>query len=325
MAGRGDAGRGVRAKSPLSMARRPTPLSPSPTPRGAGSARLEAALREQQRRITAALDGLGEASADDVHGARVAARRLRSMLKTFRPMLDERRARTDRARLRAFARMLGTAREADVRRDLLLALAEADPSIGPAERRRLKVLIDDACLASREQLARLRVQPDWIRLRRALQRSAANDRLLKLRDAELGELVRLAAQAWRRPVKLLRRRPASTEELHELRLAFKHCRYALEPIADVAPRKTARLLRRLRAAQDRIGEHRDTLLAEHWVREHERALGRALVAKLVARMQQREETLRRRSATRAAKVLDAWRDWRDATRRVRKAATPGRA
>jgi CHAD domain-containing protein len=296
-----------------------------PAPLAPGSARLDEAIREQQRRIAAALAVLDGATVDEVHDARVAARRLRSMLKTFGPLLDERRARLYRTHLRTFARTLGTAREADVRRQLLLELTGKDASIATVDRRRLGVLIEDACLASREQLKRHVAEPGWQKVRAALQREAANGRLLAARDAGLGELARLAARAWRRSVKLLRRRPSSTIELHELRLALKHCRYALEPIADVSPKATARLLRRLRAAQDRIGEHRDTLLAEHWVREHERALGRPLVGYLVERLGEREEELRRQSATRAARVLDAWRSWRDATRRVRQAATPGRA
>jgi CHAD domain-containing protein len=122
----------------------------------------------------------------------------------------------------------------------------------------------------------------------------------------------------------LRSRPSSTPELHALRLAFKHCRYALEPVTDVAPRAASRLLRRLRAAQDLIGEHRDVLLAEHWVRENERALGRPLIAQLAAQLQKREKSLRRLSAARAGKVFEAWRDWRDATRRLRRGATRGR-
>ena len=85
-----------------------------------------------------------------------------------------------------------------------------------------------------------------------------------------------------------------------------------------------RLLRRLRGAQDRIGEHRDTLLAEHWVRENERALGRPLVGRLVAGIGIREQRLRRQSAARAAKVLEAWQAWRDATGRVRRGASRDR-
>lgn len=297
---------------------RPTSRKPRPpAPVAPGSARLEQAVREQQQRIAAALTVLGNASVDDVHGARVAARRLRSMLKTFRPLLDERRSRRYRADLRAFARSLGTAREADVRRDLLLGLARPDDAVGAAERQRLAVLLDDSCRASREHLRRHIAEPGWQALCRALQRDASGDRLFSVRDAELDAVVQLAARSWRRPVKLLRLGPTSTVELHELRLAFKHCRYALEPVSAVAPKAAARLLRRLRAAQDRIGEHRDTLLAEHWVREHERALGRPLVGRLVAIIAVREKALRRQSARRAARVLEAWQAWRAATRRIR--------
>jgi CHAD domain-containing protein len=304
------------------MARKRTlPTQSSAAP---GSACLEVAIREQQQRIAAAMAALGSAGEDDVHGARVAARRLRSMLKTFGPLLDEPRAQRYRAHLRTFARSLGTAREADVRRALLLDLA-ADARVTAAERRRLNLLLDDACFASRQQLQRHLAEPDWAALRRALQRDASGGQLYAVRDADLGELVRLATRAWRRPVKLLRRHPTATAELHELRLAFKHCRYALEPIADVAPKATTRLLRRLRGAQDRIGEHRDTLLAEHWVRENERSLGRPLVGRLVAGIGIREQRLRRQSAARAAKVLEAWQAWRDATRRVRRGANRDRA
>lgn len=306
---------------PRQRSRKPRP----PAPVAPGSARLEQAVREQQQRIAAALAVLGNASVDDVHGARVAARRLRSMLGTFRPMLDERRARLYRADLRAFARSLGAAREADVRRDLLLELARHDEAVGAAERQRLAVLLDDACRASREHLRRHIAEPGWKVLCRALQRDASGDRLLIVRDAELGAVLQLVARSWRRPVKLLRLGPASTAELHELRLAFKHCRYALEPIADLAPKASARLLRRLRAAQDRIGEHRDTLLAEHWVREHERVLGRPLVGRLAAIIAVREKALRRQSARRAARVLEAWQAWRDATRRIRTATRQYRA
>jgi CHAD domain-containing protein len=295
-----------------------------PNPIADGSTRLATAFRERQQRLADAVGVLESASVEDVHGARVAARRLRSMLKTFRPLVEPRRARRYRADLRSFARSLGSAREADVRRELLLALAATDEGLTAADHRRLRELLDDACIASREQLGRHIADPGWSRLCRALERHRTGNALFAVPNAELGAIVQLVADAWRRPVRLLRAEPTETAELHELRLAFKHCRYALEPVADIAPKATARLLRRLRAAQDRIGEHRDTLLAEHWVLENERALGRVLVARLVADLRQREKALRRQSAIRAAKVLDAWRDWRDATRRIRKAKSPGR-
>jgi CHAD domain-containing protein len=123
----------------------------------------------------------------------------------------------------------------------------------------------------------------------------------------------------------MRDEPESVAELHELRLALKHCRYALEPVADLQSRGAARLMRRLRAAQDRIGEHRDTLLADHWVRLNERSLGRTLTAQLVEDLARQERVLRRQAVNRSRKVLPAWREWRDATRRLRREAKPDRA
>jgi CHAD domain-containing protein len=286
-----------------------------------GSARLEEAIREQQRLLAAAAAALETAGVEDVHRGRVAARRLRSILKTFRPLLDPRRDRRYRADLRSFAQALGAVREADVRRELLVELARADAAITPADRRRLGVALDDLRITSRENLRRHAAEPRWSALCAALERHRAGAALFAVRDARLGEVVALVERAWRRPVRLLRARPTDTAELHELRLAFKHCRYALEVVADVAPKATARLLRRLRAAQDRIGEHRDTLLAVHWVQSNERSLGRPLAVRLVAHLDVRERKLRRQSADRSALVLDAWREWRDATRRVRKGAS----
>jgi hypothetical protein len=93
---------------------------------------------------------------------------------------------------------------------------------------------------------------------------------------------------------------------------------------DLAPKATARLLRRLRAAQDRIGEHRDTLLADHWVRLNERTLGRTLSARLLADLARQEQVLRRQSAALAGRVLQTWQGWRDATRSLRKGASRDR-
>lgn len=306
------------------MATKTKPRPAALAPLAPGSARIKDSISEQQSRLAIAARSLEAAGVEDIHGARVAARRLRSLLKTFRPLLDERRTRLYREDLRSFARSLGAVREADVRRDLLLGLARADRSTTPAERRRLAVLLEDLRISARENLRRHLTEPGWVALRNALERHRAGDALLVVRDAQMADVLALVARGWRRPVRLLRRHPKDTAELHELRLAFKHCRYALESVADAAPRPAARLLRRLRAAQDRIGEHRDALLADHWVRLHERALGGALSVRLIADLSRRERELRRQSAARAGKVLVAWQGWRDATRPLRKGASRGR-
>lgn len=298
---------------------------PAPEPMAEGSARIDSSIQEQQRLLAAAIASLEAAGVEDVHRGRVAARRLRSLLKTFRPLLDARRARLYRIDLRSFARSLGAVREADVRKDLLMTLVRGDAAISAADRRRLGVLLDDLCIAARETLQRHQREPGALALRRALERHAASSGRVVTRDVELAGVMTLAGRAWRRPVRLLKVHPESAAELHELRLAFKHCRYALEAVADIAPKAAERLLRRLRAAQDMIGEHRDTLLAEHWVRLYERAIGRVFADRLCEGLARRERRLRRQSAGRADKVLPAWRAWRDATRKVRRGRTPGPA
>jgi CHAD domain-containing protein len=300
------------------------PAAPLPPAPADGSRRVEDAIREQQRLLSAAAE-LESAGVEDVHRSRVAARRLRSMLKTFRPLLEPRRARLYRVDLRSFARALAGVREADVRRELLAAVVAHDGTIPPSDRERLAGLLEDACIAARAALHRHQGEPGWAALMKALGRHAAGEGLIVDQGASLARVLGLVAGSWRRSVRLLEGEPETTAELHELRLSLKHCRYALEPVADVAPKATARLVRRLRNAQDCIGEHRDTLLATHWVQSNERLLGREFAARLVIDLERRERRLRHRATRRSRKVLEAWSDWRAATRRFRKEAKTGRA
>jgi CHAD domain-containing protein len=285
-----------------------------------GSRRVEAALREQQRLLRAAGARLKSAGRADIHHGRVAARRLRSLLKTFRPLLDARRARRMRADLRRFARSLAAVREADVRRDLLLALSRRDAGVAPADFQRLSVILDDLCLEARASLRRHVAEPGWAALNAAIGADAVIDQLHLRRDASLADVLQLANDAWRKAARLLEAGPTGTAELHELRLALKHCRYALESVADVHPKEVDRLLRRLRVAQDRIGEHRDAFLADQWVRLNERSLGWHLSRRLLRLLEQKEGSLRRQAADRARKVLPAYEQWRRASRPIRKAA-----
>lgn len=282
------------------------------------------AIAGQQRRIglvTARVDAAAEGA---IHDGRVAARRLRSVLRTFRPLLDQGRAQAYRADLRSFAGALGEVRESDVRRDLLTRVSLDDRRISPTAHRRLLALLEASCVAARDVLRQRLAEPGWSELLGRLARQRSGGSLVVVRTAGLADVLDQVARTWRKPLRILRREPRSVAELHELRLAFKHCRYALETVAEVAPEESVRLLRRLRAAQDRIGDHRDTVLAQHWLREQEPALGAGLAGWLFDGLTRRERKLRREGARRAARVLTAWEAWRDATRPLRKAGNRGR-
>jgi CHAD domain-containing protein len=305
---------------------RKRPQRPRPAPAAAeGSRRIEAALREQQRQLCAAAARLPDAGSDDVHDGRVAARRMRSLLKTFRPMLDVRCARLMRADLRSFARSLALVREADVRRDLLVELAGSDPGLAVEDLQRLATMLDDRCLEARSSLARHVAEPGWAAIAAAVQSDAAIADLRIRPDVTLGEVLGRVNDAWTAALRRLENEPTDTAGLHALRLALKHGRYALDPVADVAPDEVSQLLRRLRAAQEGIGEHRDVVLAVHWLSSNESALGGALTRRLVALLARRERRLRTRAATLACRVLPAVRRWRKATRALRQGTTQGRS
>jgi CHAD domain-containing protein len=304
--------------------KRPRPARPA-LEVAEGSRKVEAALREQQQQLRAAAARLPDADSDDVHDGRVAARRMRSLLRTFRPMLDVRCARLMRADLRSFARSLALVREADVRRDLLLELSSSDPGLAAVDLRRLVTMLDDRCLEARSSLARHVAEPGFAALAASVQSESAIADLRIRPDVPLGDALRCVNDSWKKAVRRLEREPTDTAGLHELRLALKHGRYALETVADVAPDEVSHLLRRLRTAQEAIGEHRDLVLAGHWLSSNGIALGGYLTRRLLADVGRGEERLRVQAVRRARQVLPALRRWQKATRALRKGTKTGRS
>ena len=290
-----------------------------------GSRRLAIAIDQQRQLLRSAAARLAAAGSGAVHHGRVAARRMRSLLKTFGPLVDARSDRLLRADLRSFARSLASTRETDVRRDLLLGLVRRHQDVTPADVERLGAMLDECCREARDSLGRRAAEPGWSALLDAIEREATVEYLRLRSDASLADVLERVDDAWQKAERQLLREPTAVAELHELRLALKHFRYAIEPVADLGEAEAAELLVRLRKAQDRIGEHRDTLLAADWVRANARALGSRLAPRLLALLARHEQRLRKQAARRARDVLPAGRRWRRATRRLRKGTTTGPA
>nr|WP_235913653.1 CHAD domain-containing protein [Pseudoroseomonas coralli] len=197
-----------------------------------------------------------------VHQLRVAARRLRSCLRLFRPALDGPALRSLDAALRDFAGALGEAREWDV---FLSELgAQLTAALGP-ERRWARLL--RAAEARRvAAYGELRAMLDGPVFRRLVWQAV---RLAALRDWEGAEaappLRALAAGLLsKRHRKLLKdgRDIASLSDtaLHELRLKAKRLRYAAELFAPLWPGKPARrFLKRIAALQQALGVANDTV------------------------------------------------------------------
>jgi CHAD domain-containing protein len=205
---------------------------------------------------------------EGVHQARVATRRLRSDLRTFRDALDGVDIDALRAELRWIGTALGRVRDADVLSAAVTRHAGALPAVDrPAIAGLLRLLARERSAAQ----ASLRDALDSDRY------AALVDRLTGTADtrpdvAGVPHAARhardVARRPWRRLRHCVRALPAtpSDEQLHEVRKRAKQARYALEAIEPVTGRRAARLAQRLARLQDLLGEQHDAIVASAWLR-----------------------------------------------------------
>lgn len=219
-----------------------------------GARRLDRSLRQARAQLACHLARIERAAPLDVHQVRVASRRIRSLLKTFRSHFDRSAADPYRRELGRLARRLGPLRELDV----MAGLPGTDAAVvGPT-----------IVAARKEEAARLR---RWLRRSAgwrtfAVAKPERTEPKVKsgLDDAEIDQTIR---HLWRRVERVLEARPAAPDELHALRIRLKNMRYALEATANPGDEERARLIARLRTAQSLLGEEHDLACARAWLRK----------------------------------------------------------
>jgi CHAD domain-containing protein len=208
-----------------------------------------------------------------VHQMRVGIRRLRTDLKTFRPLLDSEWANGLRGELSWLADALGAARDAEVLRARLRKTAARDPlsALDDAALARM-----DADLAARHEdalhdLDKAMRGPRYRTLLDHLVAAAAAPKLIAKRAgrpaAEL--LPKLVAKPWRElaygsdgvsgagdldPL-------AADEEWHAVRIRAKRARYATEAVAEVLGGSAAELAKAVADVQSLLGDHQDAAVA----------------------------------------------------------------
>ncbi len=280
------------------------------SPGGEGSRLAWQALVEHQARLRSVVARLRAARPGDVHDARVAARRLRSLLATYRPLFDQRKSQRLRRRLRDFARVLSGPREADVRRGLLLAVAGRRPAIAVADAQCLRAALRRDSVESRRAMREALDSEDWAESVAFLCDEQTLAALRVRADVDLVELLELVDAPWRDAGRLLAERAGRFAELHRLRLTLKRCRYALESVSGLQASEAGRVMDRLRSAQDSLGEYLDAAAARIWLRANEAALGRPLARRLDHELKARGKELRSEALRRAADVMPAYDRWR---------------
>jgi CHAD domain-containing protein len=212
---------------------------------------------------------LGE-DPEGVHQARVATRRLRSDLRTFRSFLDRDRDGDLRGELEWLGAELGVVRDLDVLGQRLRAHAASLPD-------------EDAGLAPK-LLDRLRVQREEARA--ALLSAMREDRYVRLLDSVVAAATEPAvlddhagkrgsdflSEIMNGPWQHLSRTcqdlgpNAADSELHEARIRAKRVRYAAEAMLPVSPKRAGTFAARAADLQEILGEHQDAVVAAAWLR-----------------------------------------------------------
>jgi CHAD domain-containing protein len=210
-----------------------------------------------RRRLSALEKNIPGAVGGDVaalHQARVASRRIREVL----PLVGD-PARKLRRQVRGITRALGPVRELDVALQLIdeLERSEAVP-------RQALTRLRQAVKAERERLyqdMRHRVgDGDLPKLRKRVLAASQGRRRRRLSDAE--RLEQAQQRAGRRGERLRTAMENAAgmylpDRLHEVRIAVKKLRYALELVRELSGSRATARIRALRRAQDLLGRMHD--------------------------------------------------------------------
>jgi CHAD domain-containing protein len=246
---------------------------------------------------------------ESIHQARVGTRRLRSHLRTFKPLLQEEWAEKLRTELGWLGHELGAVRDAQVLLERLrqeaASLPQEDSRPASALLRRLQDTVEPA----RKELLTAMASQRYVDLMEQLVEAAARPAVTEEASLPATEVLPgLARKPWRslrKGVQGLPDQPADPE-LHRIRILAKRARYAAEVAAPVVGKEAERFADAAADLQTVLGDPQDSAVAQGWLRANAGAGRRAFVA----------GELSAREAERAASARRSWpKAWRRLNRR----------
>ncbi len=214
-------------------------------------------------------------SPDAVHRMRVATRRLRSALATYRPYLDREVVAEIRAELAWIATDLGAARDAEVTRNRLAAVLSrespdlVDSSLHKRLDRDLADRYKDAHRKAVESMQSARYRALLERLDGLVSSPPWTKRASKPSRAVLPARLR---RDWKR---LARRFHALDDtvdpddlalRLHQVRKAAKRLRYGAEALIPAYGKRASRLAKAAKKIQTVLGHHQDSVMVQRYLR-----------------------------------------------------------
>lgn len=268
-----------------------------------GRKRLLGALQEGQARLAEHVVALDRAAPLSVHQARVACRRLRALLKTFKPCFAETPARAYAQVLGRLATLLEAARELDV--------LASQPELQSAAFERA-VAADRRVAVARLRRA-LRARSHHERWKLARRGPSAAD-LGLARHIEDRAVLKRVRRTWRRARRYLAAAATDSQARHALRIKLKNLRYTLEAVEDLAPGEAAQLRHSLRDAQQLLGDERDLIAAVAWLRRT--SLPDTARRRAITSLERRRRLLVMRGRAKLARLAQAGVAWDEAVTRL---------
>lgn len=256
----------------------PTPRIPSRKELHRGSAALVvlARLTEHVAELQRQDIQLRTDEPSSIHQLRIAARRLRSTLRTYRPLFEPGSVDLVAEELRWLGHTLSEARDAQVLRDRLLLLVSAESAelvLGPVMSR-IDDELRDVERAGREQSRAAMDSERYFRLLDALDELVRSTPWAPESGASarkvLPRLLERDARRLRRAVAQTRRSGAAQHDaaLHEARKKAKRMRYAAESAVPVFGGRAEKLAFAAKMIQQALGNHQDSVMARQKLREY---------------------------------------------------------
>ena len=200
---------------------------------------------------------------EGVHQMRVGARRFRSDLRTFAPLIDPEWSEGLHERARDLAAFLGNVRDLDV-------LVEGFEKAGADIRSNLQPLFDTLISRSesaREEMLGLLRSERYVRLLDELVEAATEPIFSDVAAGDCGTVLPpLVEERWQKLSDAARTlsRDSPAEEFHDVRKKAKRARYAAEAVAPALgdrSKDAQKFAKAIANVQDVLGEHQDGIVA----------------------------------------------------------------
>ncbi|MGH3475825.1 MAG: CHAD domain-containing protein, partial [Nocardioidaceae bacterium] len=270
------------AQAPSKLARvlgdriTPPPSPPRPCRKGPIGALLQTRLAEQLEVLKRRDVDVRRDANDGIHQLRVAMRRLRSALATFRPLVDREVTDPLRDELQWVAALLGEARDAEVmaqRLDTAVSKLPGELVLG-AVTTRIDLTLGNRYREGLATALEAMESRRYVELLNALDRLVADPPWTPLGDQPAKDVLpTLLKRDWKRLRKQVSRADSAADPhtrdvaLHESRKAAKRLRYAAETARPVLGKDAKQITSVAKAAQTRLGDHQDSVVTRSVLRD----------------------------------------------------------